>query len=121
MQARVSRLLAGKPSQGLTISTFHALGVRILREEARQRSATSPNFSILDSTDCFGIVSELAGSVDKATIRKLQSLISNWKSALVSPDEARKDAQNDSELSPPTLSQLCGDSAGVPGGRLSTI
>jgi ATP-dependent DNA helicase Rep len=43
MQARVSRLLAGKPSQGLTISTFHALGVRILREEAGS-SATSPAF-----------------------------------------------------------------------------
>ena len=96
MQARVSRLLAGKPSQGLTISTFHALGVRILREEAGS-IGYKPGFSILDSTDCFGIVSELAGSVDKATIRKLQWLISNWKSALVSPDEARKNAQNDSE------------------------
>jgi ATP-dependent DNA helicase Rep len=96
MQARVSRLLAGKPSQGLTISTFHALGVRILREEAGS-IGYKPGFSILDSTDCFGIISELAGSVDKATIRKLQWLISNWKSALVSPDEARKNAQNDSE------------------------
>jgi ATP-dependent DNA helicase Rep len=46
----------------------------------------------------FAIVSELAASVDKAVIRKLQSLISNWKSALVSPDQARKDAQNDTEL-----------------------
>jgi ATP-dependent DNA helicase Rep len=96
MQARVSRLLAGKPSQGLTISTFHALGVRILREEA-DSIGYKPGFSILDSTDCFGIVSELAGSTDKATIRRLQWLISNWKSALVSPDEARKNAQNDSE------------------------
>jgi ATP-dependent DNA helicase Rep len=96
MQARVSRLLAGKPSQGLTISTFHALGVRILREEA-DSAGYKPGFSILDSTDCFGIVSELAGSADKATIRRLQWLISNWKSALVSPDEARKNAQNDSE------------------------
>jgi ATP-dependent DNA helicase Rep len=79
-------------------------GVRILREEAAALGY-KPSFSILDSTDCFGIVSELAGSVDKATIRKLQSLISNWKSALVSPDEARKNAQNESESSPRTLSQ----------------
>ena len=35
MQERVNKLLAGKSAQGLTISTFHALGVRILREEAR--------------------------------------------------------------------------------------
>jgi ATP-dependent DNA helicase Rep len=97
MQERVGRLLAGKPSRGLTISTFHALGVRILREEAAALGY-KPGFSILDSTDCFGIISELAGSVDKATIRKLQALISNWKSALVSPDEARKRAQNESEV-----------------------
>jgi ATP-dependent DNA helicase Rep len=97
MQERVGRLLVGKPSRGLTISTFHALGVRILREEAAALGY-KPGFSILDATDCFGIVAELAGSVDKATIRQLQSLISNWKSTLVSPDEARKMAQNESEV-----------------------
>ena len=98
MQERVNKLLAGRPAAGLTISTFHALGVRILREEACTLGY-KPNFSILDATDCSAIVSELAGSVDKATIRKVQSLISNWKNALRSPDEARKDARNDTELS----------------------
>jgi ATP-dependent DNA helicase Rep len=51
MQARVSKLLAGQAAKGLTISTFHALGVRILREEARtlgykptSRSSTSDSF-----------------------------------------------------------------------------
>uniref|UniRef100_UPI00260E7AC7 3'-5' exonuclease n=1 Tax=Accumulibacter sp. TaxID=2053492 RepID=UPI00260E7AC7 len=77
--------------------TFHALGVRILREESRTLGY-KPNFSILDATDCFAIVSELAGSADKATVRRLQSLISGWKNALRSPDEARKDAQSDIEL-----------------------
>ncbi|MCB1932390.1 MAG: UvrD-helicase domain-containing protein [Candidatus Accumulibacter sp.] len=96
MQERVNKLLADRPSNGLTISTFHALGVRILREEARSLGY-KPNFSILDASDCFSIVSELAGSVDKAVIRKLQSLISSWKSALVSPDQAREDARNDTE------------------------
>ena len=96
MQERVNKLLADRPSKGLTISTFHALGVRILREEARSLGY-KPNFSILDASDCFSIVSELAGSVDKAVIRKLQSLISSWKSALVSPDQAREDARNDTE------------------------
>jgi ATP-dependent DNA helicase Rep len=77
-------------------STFHALGVRILREEAKALGY-KPKFSIFDSTDCYGIVSDLAGSVDKATIRKLQSVISNWKNALVSPDMAAKLAQDDTE------------------------
>ena len=79
MQERVTRLLAGRPAKGLTISTFHALGVRILREEAKALGY-KPNFSILDASDTFAIVSELAGSVDKGNIRKLQSLMSNWKS-----------------------------------------
>ncbi len=96
MQERVDQLLAGKPAKGLTISTFHSLGLRVLREEAKVLGY-KPKFSIFDSTDCFGIVSELAGSVDKATIRKLQSVISNWKNALVSPDFALKNAQNDTE------------------------
>jgi len=95
MQERVGHLLKDKPA-GLTISTFHSLGVRILREEAKVLGY-KPQFSIFDATDCYGIFSDLAGSTDKATIRRLQSLVSNWKNALVSPDQAMKDAQNDTE------------------------
>ena len=95
MQDRVGQLLKDKPA-GLTISTFHSLGVRILREEAGALGY-KPRFSIFDSTDCYSIISELAGSVDKATIRRLQSVISNWKNALVSPDLALKNAENETE------------------------
>ena len=95
MQARVAALLKEKPA-GLTISTFHSLGVRILREEARTLGY-KPQFSIFDASDCFGIFSDLSGSVDKATIRRLQSLVSNWKNALISPDQAHKNAQNETE------------------------
>ena len=93
MQERVGRLLAGKPSQGLVISTFHALGVRILREEARTLGY-KPHFSILDASDCLAIVSELVGSVDKSRLRHIQSVISNWKSGLVLPDQAQVAASN---------------------------
>jgi len=95
MQERVGKLLKNKPS-GLTISTFHSLGVRILREEAKALGY-KPRFSIFDSTDCYGIISDLSGSVDKATIRRLQTLISNWKNALVTPDLALKNATNETE------------------------
>ncbi|WP_263770842.1 UvrD-helicase domain-containing protein [Propionivibrio soli] len=95
MQERVGKLLKTQPT-GLTISTFHSLGVRILREEAKALGY-KPRFSIFDATDCYGIISDLSGSVDKATIRRLQTLISNWKNALVSPEQALKDAQNDTE------------------------
>jgi ATP-dependent DNA helicase Rep len=95
MQERVGKLLRAKP-EGLTISTYHSLGLRILREEAGALGY-KPRFSIFDANDCFGIVSDLAGSVDKATIRRLQSVISNWKNALVTPDQALKNAGNETE------------------------
>jgi ATP-dependent DNA helicase Rep len=95
MQERVSNLLKDKP-KGLTISTFHSLGVRILREEATALGY-KPRFSIFDSTDCYGIISDLSGSTDKATIRRLQTLISNWKNALTSPDSALANAENETE------------------------
>ena len=95
MQERVGKLLKDKP-KGLTISTFHSLGMRILREEAKALGY-KPRFSIFDATDCFGIMSDLSGSVDKATIRRLQTLISNWKNALVSPDQALANAANETE------------------------
>ncbi|WP_301102182.1 UvrD-helicase domain-containing protein [Propionivibrio sp.] len=95
MQERVGKLLKNKPV-GLTISTFHALGVRILREEAKALGY-KPRFSIFDSNDSFAIIAELANSVDKATIRRLQSVISSWKNTLTGPDQALKGAQNETE------------------------
>lgn len=95
MRERVEKLLGSRPD-GLTISTFHALGMRILREEARALGY-KPNFSIFDAADALGIVSDFAGSADKATIRRLQTQISHWKNALVSPDAARSAARNESE------------------------
>ena len=97
MQARVDKLLAGRSTKGLTISTFHSLGVRILREEVKA-IGYKPNFSIFDATDCFAVLAEIAGSTDKATVRRLQTLVSNWKNALVTPELARKNAQNETEL-----------------------
>ncbi|WP_287463844.1 UvrD-helicase domain-containing protein [Accumulibacter sp.] len=97
MQQRVGKLLAGRSAGGgLVISTFHALGVRMLREEAAA-IGYKPAFSILDSADCLAILAELAGSVDKAVARRLQWQISSWKSALVLPGEAARIAGNDSE------------------------
>jgi len=95
MQERVAQLLDGKP-EGLTISTFHSLGMRILREEAKVLGY-KPRFSIFDSNDCFAILSDLSGSADKATIRRLQTLISNWKNGLVQPDAALANAESEIE------------------------
>ena len=88
MLERIGKILSPALAGDLQISTFHSLGVRILREEAKALGY-KPRFSIFDSADCAGILSEAAGTVDKATVRILQSLISNWKNALVTPEAAR--------------------------------
>jgi len=96
MQERVGKLLSSGIANELQISTFHSLGVRILREEAKALGY-KPRFSIFDSADCAGIIGDCAKTVDKATLRRLQSIISNWKNALVTPEAARQLATNDHE------------------------
>ncbi len=97
MQERTSKLLPGRPLKGLTISTFHALGVRILREEARH-CALKPAFSILDAGDCATLLAELLANTDKALIRSTQSRISSWKNNLIEPETALEQASEPQEM-----------------------
>lgn len=95
MQERVAKLLEGKSTKGLTIATFHSLGLQILRQEA-QLLGYKPQFSILDSADSFKILSNILATTDKQLLRKTQWQISHWKNAFVNPDQAK--AQADEEL-----------------------
>jgi len=96
MQERIGKILSKPQADDLQISTFHSLGVRILREEARALGY-KPRFSIFDSADCAGIIGEVAKTVDKATLRILQSIISNWKNGLVTPEGALHLARDEHE------------------------
>ncbi len=95
MKERVARLIGGR-GEGLTVSTFHALGVRILRQEAAAASL-KPGFSILDAADSAALFQDLAGNVDKGRVRALQSRISLWKNSLIDPESAVRDAADDFE------------------------
>ncbi len=94
MHERVGKLLAGRNTKGLTISTFHALGMQILREEAGLLGYKK-QFSIFDSADTAKIISELLGAPDKQDIRNAQSVISNWKAGFISPEHASCQAENE--------------------------
>ncbi|MDO8464333.1 MAG: UvrD-helicase domain-containing protein [Gallionella sp.] len=96
MRERVGALLQGKNAKGLVVSTFHSLGMNILRAEAKLLGY-KPQFSIFDSGDSWKILSELTNSGDKQEIRDLQTQISNWKSAFVSPEQAVQVAKNEEE------------------------
>jgi ATP-dependent DNA helicase Rep len=95
MQERVGHLLEGKQSKGLTIATFHSLGLQMLRAEAKLLGY-KPQFSILDSSDSFKILSDVLATTDKQLLRKTQWQISQWKNGFVNPDQAK--AQADEEL-----------------------
>lgn len=94
MRARVGELLKNTSTKGLVVSTFHSLGMNILRAEAKLLGY-KPQFSIFDSSDTWKIFSELSNSADKQEIRDMQTQISNWKSAFVSPEQASEIADND--------------------------
>ena len=108
MRERVAKLLEGKtlttpgkegrkvPVNQLTVCTFHSLGVQILRQEA-EHVGLKPQFSIMDSDDCFGLIQEQIGTTDKALIRKIQNCISLWKNGLVTPEQAMTIAANEDE------------------------
>ena len=96
MRERVGKLLSGKEAKGMTICTFHALGMQILREEAGLLGYKK-QFSIFDTADTGKIISELLGSPDKQDIRLAQSIISNWKSGFISPEEAYNQAENEGD------------------------
>ena len=97
MVERVKSMMDPAVTKGVTISTFHSLGVRILREEAAH-AGLKQQFSILDSDDALAIVQDLLATTDKGRIRGVQQTISLWKNGLTDPDEAAKLAATPNEL-----------------------
>ena len=97
MQERVGKLLK-QPRQAklLTVSTFHSLGVKILRQEANHLGLKD-RFSIMDSDDCYALVQDLAITTDKQIIRGIQNDISLWKNGLVEPADALRNAKDEDE------------------------
>jgi ATP-dependent DNA helicase Rep len=96
MRERVSELLPGKQGKGLTVSTFHSLGLQILRHEAK-RLGYKPRFSVLDAADAQQILADILKTTDKASLRQAASVVSNWKNALLAPQAAFLAAADEAE------------------------
>src|SRR5512147_85533 len=69
MQERAAKLTQGVNTKGLIVTTFHSMGLRMLREDAKF-AELKPAFSILDSADAMGIISEILKTTDKQEIRR---------------------------------------------------
>jgi ATP-dependent DNA helicase Rep len=97
MRERIAKLLKEpKLAKQLTVSTFHSLGVHILRRDAAALGLKD-RFSIMDSDDCFSIVQDLAATTDKGMIRGIQNAMSLWKNALLTPDQAITQAKDEQQ------------------------
>ncbi|MBL3600730.1 MAG: DNA helicase Rep [gamma proteobacterium endosymbiont of Lamellibrachia anaximandri] len=100
MKARVGKQLGGKAGSGLNISTFHTLGLNILRRELK-RLGYKPGFSIFDDQDSATLLKDLLkrqNSGDEAVVSSAQWRISEWKNDLISPETALSQAEDDLEV-----------------------
>ncbi|RXZ44786.1 DNA helicase Rep [Crenobacter cavernae] len=93
MMERVGKLLPASELRGLTVSTFHSLGMQILRQEAAHLGY-KPQFSILDAYDAGKIVADLIQTTSKDEIRKVQTQISLWKNDFRAPETCLTEAGN---------------------------
>jgi ATP-dependent DNA helicase Rep len=91
-----ARQLVGKPAGEALICTFHALGVRLLREDGAALGL-KPRFSILDSDDVLSLLKDCGTTTDAATARQWQWIISRWKNAGLDAAAALAQAQGESE------------------------
>ncbi len=96
MRERAKALVGPKAAKHLVISTFHSLGVKILRTDG-VRLGLKEQFSILDSDDVLGVLKDAGGSVDNATARRWQWTISLWKNQGLNSDGALAAAKDTEE------------------------
>ncbi|MEY1425517.1 DNA helicase Rep [Morganella morganii] len=99
MKERVAQTLGRKEAKGLMISTFHTLGLEIIKREYKALGMKS-NFSLFDDQDQLALLKELTFDhleEDKELLQQLVSQISNWKNALLTPEQAKGLARSERE------------------------
>ena len=96
MKERVVKMMDKSQTRGLTVCTFHSLGLDIIRRELKTLGY-KPGFTLFDDQDSLALLKELTQDQldgDKDLINKLQMMISNWKNELLLPDAAIKQASD---------------------------
>jgi len=96
MQARVGKMLSSDERRGLHVSTFHTLGLTILKHEFAA-AGLRRGFSILDAEDALSMLRELSKLPDKAQIEELRQRIGRWKNDGIAPEQAASSAIDDDE------------------------
>ncbi len=88
MRERVGKLIQGPVAEGLTVCTFHALGLKFLQIE-HARVNLRRGFSVLDADDSQGLIKDLApNGIKKDALWALQNLVSRAKNEGLTPEQA---------------------------------
>lgn len=101
MKERVSDLMSTRQAsaRGLMVSTFHTLGLNILRRDGKSLGYR-PGFSIFDAQDSLAVFRDLMGrdfAADSDHAQEVQNMISNWKNQLILPEQAAQIADGAQE------------------------
>ncbi|WP_114787869.1 DNA helicase Rep [Vibrio tetraodonis] len=99
MKERVAQTLGKSESKGLMVSTFHTLGLNIIKREYKALGL-KPGFSLFDDQDQLALLKELTEKQldgDKDLLRQLLSAISNWKNDMLTPEQVIKRAQGEQQ------------------------
>ncbi|WP_382162622.1 ATP-dependent helicase [Hydrogenophaga sp. ANAO-22] len=95
MRERAAQLV-GRDARKVLICTFHALGVRLLRDDG-EVLGLKKQFSILDTDDITSLLKDCGGTTDAATARGWQWGISAWKGAGMNAAQALAQAKDENE------------------------
>ncbi|QCI24624.1 DNA helicase Rep [Buchnera aphidicola (Muscaphis stroyani)] len=99
MKVRLSKNLNFLEIQEMIISTFHALGLRIIKEEINSLKLNS-NFSLFDGKDQEKLLKKFFNGIiknNRKTIKQLMFAISLWKNQFLSPCQVQSLAQTETE------------------------
>src|SRR6476619_3709093 len=88
MRERVAKRIKGDAAEGLTVSTFHALGLKLLQVE-HAKLGLKRGFSIFDADDSNAQIKDLLAPGSKPdVIDAIRNLVSRAKNAGLSPEQA---------------------------------
>ncbi|MGP8308023.1 DNA helicase Rep [Vibrio sp. YIC-376] len=99
MKERVGQTLGKAESKGLMVSTFHTLGLNIIKREYKQLGLKA-GFSLFDDQDQLALLKELTEKQldgDKDLLRQLLSSISNWKNDMLTPEQVKAQAKGEQQ------------------------
>ncbi|KIE43004.1 ATP-dependent helicase [Geobacter anodireducens] len=106
MKERVRELVGRGRTKGMIVSTFHSLGVRILRRDI-ERLGYKRNFGIYTTSDQLGLVRQALREVSddgrKVDTEGILWRISGWKNRLIPPDRVQPRLNDPDELLAATI------------------